>query len=144
MLPTLGLSDQVTAVLPAPPVTLAVSCWLWPIKRLALNGLTMTLIGEETLTIPEPAEIGSDVLSAAAANKLLSWIVDVPRACGDNVTFTMATTPPAMGAEFIPSRMHRLPEQTRDLPAAVATAPAMVLVAMTLNGVIRSHCIATG
>ena len=38
MVPRLGFRDQVTAVLPEPPVTVGVNCWVWPPEREALAG----------------------------------------------------------------------------------------------------------
>jgi len=42
IVPIAGLRDQVTAVLEL-PVTVAVSCWVWPGERVAAEGVTFTV-----------------------------------------------------------------------------------------------------
>jgi hypothetical protein len=50
MLPTLGLSDQVTAVLVV-PVTVAVNCWVPPGPSVTLSGLTETAMARLTVKV---------------------------------------------------------------------------------------------
>ena len=140
----MGLSDQVTAVLPEPPVTVATNCVIWPAERELVAGLTEMLSGARIVMIPDSAEIGTEVSSIDAPTRLIRRTTVGPDAVADNVTFTVATVPLGIVVAFIPHTIHRRPAQARDLPADVAAAPIVALVATTFGGTLRSHCSATG
>ena len=71
MEPTLGFRDHVTAVLPPPPVTVALNCWLWP-------GNSETVIGErETLTELRKLIVAVRVLWFNVAVTVALWLLDM-------------------------------------------------------------------
>jgi hypothetical protein len=102
------------------------------------------LCGARIVMIPDRAEIGTVVPSTAAPTTLMSWTTVGPVAVADNVTFTVATVPLGIVVVFIPHTMHRKPAQARDLPADVAVAPTVALMATTFDGTLKSHCSAAG
>jgi hypothetical protein len=53
MVPTLGLSDQVTAVLPVPPVTVAVNCWVCEAVSDAVVGVIETFTGTRRVMVAD-------------------------------------------------------------------------------------------
>lgn len=75
-------------------------------------------------------EIG--VPDVEAPNVFVSEIEVLVVTLGDSVTLTVATTPLATTLSFNPASRHvydpALPEQKRDLPAAVAAGPATTLM----------------
>jgi hypothetical protein len=64
MVPRLGLMLQLTAVLPEPPVTVAVNCCVWPAERVAAAGLNITLTGANSLMLALADLVASAALVA--------------------------------------------------------------------------------
>ena len=62
--PTLGFTLQVTAVLPEPPVTVAVNCCVWPAARVAVAGLRETFTGASRVTAALAVLVASATLVA--------------------------------------------------------------------------------
>ena len=63
MLPTAGLSVQVTALLEAPP-TVAVYCWVWATARVADSGVNEIVTGGVRVTVAVADLVGSATLVA--------------------------------------------------------------------------------
>jgi hypothetical protein len=71
--PTLGLSDHVTAVLLV-PATVAVNCCVWPLLvRVAVGGATETVTGM-SVTTAEPDAVGSPTLVAVTVTV---WLLEI-------------------------------------------------------------------
>ena len=84
------------------------------------------------------------VPEAEAPITLASENGTVPVTPDARVTFTMATTPLETVSAFNPASRHiydpALPEQTTDLPAAVAAVPAVMLIdAISAAGYVSVH-----
>ena len=143
MVPRLGLMLQFTAVLPGPPVTVAVNCCVCPAERVTAVGLTAIAIGVNTEIEPGCAEIGKELPSAAAAARFPSCTEIVPEAAGDNVTFKVARIPSGIVLLFMPLTRQRAPEHCRDL---IPDKPALsvVVTAVMPGALVQSHCSAAG
>jgi hypothetical protein len=144
MVPTLGLMDHVTAVFPAPPVTLAVNCCDWADERLAVAGAAETDTGATKEIVPGWIVMGILLPSAPTAYAFWGSTVRVPDAVNDRFSVSIATVPSGISFVFIPERRHRFTAHARVLPVDVAEAPGWVLPKVTPKGAIRSHCRATG
>lgn len=143
MVPRLGLMLQLTAVLPEPPVTVAVNCWVWPPESVAAAGLTAIATDVKTETAPGCAEIGRELPSAAAATRFPSCTAMAPEAKGDNVTFKVASIPSGIVLLFIPKTRQRTPEHCRDLTPE-RPALSVVFTALMPGALVKSHCNAAG
>ena len=82
--PEVGLSAQVTDVIVA-FTTVAVNCWVWPPDSVGVAGLTVTVIGGESVTV----EVAVFVLS--------TWLVAVTvTVCGAAIAAGAAYNPEAL------------------------------------------------
>jgi hypothetical protein len=143
MVPRLGLRLQLTAVLPEPPVTVAVNCCVWFAESVAAAGFTAIATGVKTETEPGCTEIGRELPSAAAAHRFPSCTEMVPEAEGDNVTFKVANMPSGIVLLLIPLTRQRTPEHCKDLTAD-KPALSVAFTAVMPGAFIQSHCSAAG
>jgi hypothetical protein len=126
-LPIEGVMDQATPVF-ALPVTVAVNSLLCDAVRVALKGLTPTLIlgggapGSETVPVPPLA--GIELPAAVEATTPVIWMgMDVVDGFAAIWNVATATVPSAIVVELKPSRRQPLTEHVTLLPAFIAEGP---------------------